>query len=150
MPSLELLLPEPSELSPLPEFAPLLLQLLLLPLVPLLGRPLSLPVLMLASLPLLKLLSTPLALPLLLSPRSLLFKPRSLSLLLLISGTVPSSVAVLVTRPLSLPVSRLLSLLLMTGLLFIPVCTSKWWSTVRGLPAAGGEAGRGKKNRLAE
>ena len=47
MPSLELLLPLPSVLSPLPQISLLPPRLLLiLPLVPLLGRPLSLPVLL--------------------------------------------------------------------------------------------------------
>ena len=47
MPSLELLLPLPSVLSPLPQISPLPPRLLLLiPLVPLLGRPLTLPVLL--------------------------------------------------------------------------------------------------------
>ena len=109
-----------------------------------LGRPLSLPVLLLSPLPLLLLLSSPWALP-------LLIQPLSLALLKLLSGTVAVSVSRLVPRPLSLPASYLRSLLLLPGLLFIPACASKLSSSaVRGLPAAGGAGGRGKKNRLAE
>ena len=145
MSPLERLQPRPSVTPPLPDLSPMLL----LPLVPLRGCPLSLPVRMLSALPLLLPLSPPLVQQPVLSPWSLLRLP--LTLVLPLPVPVPVSMTVLVPLPLPLPVPWLRSLLLLPGLLLIPACSSRGCPTaVPGLASAGVGAGGGKKNRLAE